>query len=314
MLTPRVSVCIPAYNNAHFLAEAIESVLKQTFEQFELLIIDDCSTDATREIASTYAAKDGRIVFRTNAVNLGMVANWNACLREARGEYIQYLFGDDLFASAESLQKMVAQLDADATVALVASARTLIDERSAHLKLLSSFPDKTIVAGAKIISRCLLMQKNLVGEPSVVMFRKSLASRGFDGRYSQFVDLEMWFHLLEQGKFAYLGAPLASFRLHAGQQTRKNVLNLLHVEEMITITGEYCAKPYVTIGLMTKKFLRHHQLYRIWKAYKNGLVSREEALAKISRHCTPWKFLASVPLYKLASPVWKLCCLEKLTR
>ena len=139
MLTPRVSVCIPAYNNAHFLAEAIESVLNQTFEQFELLIIDDCSTDATREIADAYAANDDRIVFHANSVNLGMVANWNACLQQSRGEYIKYLFGDDLLASPDALLNMVTVLDGDPAVSLVASARNLIDEHSAKVGTVSSF-------------------------------------------------------------------------------------------------------------------------------------------------------------------------------
>jgi glycosyltransferase involved in cell wall biosynthesis len=127
MTNPRVTVCIPAYNSARFLPEAIESVLKQSFVHFELLIIDDCSTDATMEIVSKYAAQDDRIVWRTNNRNLGMVENWNACLSQSRGEYIKYLFGVDLRVSSAALGDMVARLDADHTVSLVASARNLID-------------------------------------------------------------------------------------------------------------------------------------------------------------------------------------------
>ncbi|HLO24483.1 MAG TPA: glycosyltransferase family 2 protein [Geobacteraceae bacterium] len=308
MITPRVTVCIPAYNNARFLPEAIESVLSQSFDQLELLIIDDSSTDSTREIVSSYAARDNRIVFRVNPRNIGMVENWNACLREARGEYIKYLFGDDLLASPDALQKMVGVLDSDRTVSLVASARNLIDEDSALVGTISCFAGNTVGEGAKIINRCLLTQKNLIGEPSVVMFRKSQAARGFDARYSQFVDLEMWFHLLEQGKFSYIGEPLASFRLHAGQQTRKNVRDLVHVDEMIALMDEYGGRPYVKLGQITRRFLQYHQLYRIWKVYRNGTMSREDALVKISRHCAPRKFLALVPLYKVVSPVWKLKC------
>jgi len=308
MTTPRVTVCIPAYNNARFLPETIESVLTQSFDRFELLIIDDCSRDDTRELVGAYAGRDNRIVFRDNAANLGMVENWNACLREAQGEYIKYLFGDDLLASPDALQKMVTVLDADRTVSLVASARNLIDEDSAVVGTVSCFAGNTASEGAAIINRCLFTQKNLIGEPSVVMFRKSQAPRGFDTRYSQFVDLEMWFHLLEQGRFSYLGESLASFRLHAGQQTRKNVRDLVHVEEMITLLEEYGCRPYVTLGPMTRRFLQYHQLYRIWKASKNGMMSREDSLAKISRHCPPRKFLALVPLYKIVAPFWKLGC------
>ncbi len=308
MMTPRVTVCMPAYNNARFLAEAIESVLKQSFERFELLIIDDCSTDGTREIVGAYAAADDRIVFRGNPLNLGMVENWNACLQEAQGEYVKYLFGDDLLASPDALQKMVAVLDADKSVSLVASARYLIDDRSVKTGTASGFSGNIVVAGPGTINRCLFTQKNLIGEPSVVMFRKSQAARGFDCRYSQFVDLEMWFYLLEQGRFAYLTEPLASFRVHAGQQTNINVRELVHVDEMLALLDDYGNRPYVKLGRLTRRFLLYHQNYRIWKAYKSGKLSREQALAKISRSYSLLKFHALVPLYKLASPVWKLLC------
>jgi glycosyltransferase involved in cell wall biosynthesis len=72
-----VTVCIPAYNCSRFIADAIESVLNQSFAGFELLIIDDCSTDNTAEIAGSYAARDSRIIFDVNDKNLGMVANCN---------------------------------------------------------------------------------------------------------------------------------------------------------------------------------------------------------------------------------------------
>lgn len=308
MSSPSVTVCIPAYNNGRYLGAAIESVLAQHYEHFQLLIIDDCSRDDSREIVAGYAARDRRIELHVNEVNRGMVANWNACLRLARGEYVQFLFGDDLLASPDALQKMAATLAADSSLALVASARYLIDERSQKLGVSSGFAATAAVAGERIISRCLLTQKNLIGEPSVVMFRRALAARGFDPDYSQFVDLEMWFHLLEQGLFAYLSEPLASFRVHGEQQTRKNVQQLLHVEEMLALMRVYAGKPYVGLGTATLAFLRYHQLYRLWKAANNGGISREEAVQRIARYCSPHLFRTLIPVYKVMNPIWKLRC------
>jgi glycosyltransferase involved in cell wall biosynthesis len=305
---PRVTACIPVYNNARFLSEAIESVRNQNFTDFELLILDDCSSDGSREIIRGHAAQDTRIVAAFHDRNLGMVENWNACLDRAKGEYVKFLFGDDLLASKDTLSQMVTVLDAEHEISLVASARNIIDEYSQNVKVASSFPHGLVMGGTGIINRCLLTQKNLIGEPSVVMFRKSQAERRFNGRYSQLVDLEMWFHLLEQGKFSYIGKPLASFRVHEGQQTRKNVRDMVHIEEMFALLEEFGAKPYVTLGALTKRFLQYRQSYRIWKAYKCDMISRDQALTKISRHCPPWKFMALIPLYKIANPVWKLRC------
>lgn len=306
MSYPRLTVCIPVYNSAGFLAAAIESVLEQSFTDFELLILDDGSSDGSRDIVAGYAARDPRIVTRFHEKNLGMVPNWNACLGEARGEYIKYLFGDDLLASRDALSKMVALLDGDPAIALVASARNIIDHKSKQLKLTSTFPADLVLSGTEVINRCLFRQKNLIGEPSAVMFRKNQAMRGYDLRYSQLVDLEMWFHLLEQGKFCYLAAPLACFRIHDDQQTKKNVRNLVHVEEMITLLAEYGSRAYLTIGPLTKRFLLYNQLFRIWKAYQSNLIDRDAALAKITPHCPPRKFMALIPLYKVLSPIWKL--------
>jgi len=84
----RISVCIPSYNHARFLPQTIDSVLQQTFDDFEILIIDDCSADGTEATVKPYALRNPRIRFTVNPENLGMVRNWNLCLAEARGKYI----------------------------------------------------------------------------------------------------------------------------------------------------------------------------------------------------------------------------------
>lgn len=141
-MNPKVSVCIPAYNYARFLPQAIESVLSQSFGDFELLVIDDGSTDDTRDVVAGYAARDGRIVFRANPVNRGMVPNWNLCLRESRGEYVKFLFADDFLVSQDALGRMADILDADASVSLVASARHVIGPDSGIIETVSDAQDR----------------------------------------------------------------------------------------------------------------------------------------------------------------------------
>ncbi|MDD2338304.1 MAG: glycosyltransferase family 2 protein, partial [Geobacteraceae bacterium] len=178
MRSPKISVCIPSYNCAPFLAEAIDSVLAQSYTDFELVIIDDCSSDSSTEIIAGYGEKDPRIVCLSNETNLGMVANWNRCLELAKGEYIHYLFADDTFASPECLAKMLRVIESDSAISLVVSARNIIDEDSRIKSVASHFRDQKIVPGTEVIRRCPYEGRNLVGEPSVVMFRKSQALRG----------------------------------------------------------------------------------------------------------------------------------------
>ena len=222
MNPPKISVLIPTYNYARFLPEAIESVLAQEYRDFELLIVDDCSADATAAVVQPFCARDPRVRFSANAANLGMVNNWNHCLQEARGEYIKFLFGDDRLCHPGALGKMVALLERHPSATLAASARVILDDKSKVLDVWRPLADGAH-DGRKIITEYLMENgKNLVGEPSSVLFRKSDARRGFDPRYRQIVDVEMWFHLLEKGDLAYTREPLCAFRCHPLQQTERN--------------------------------------------------------------------------------------------
>jgi glycosyltransferase involved in cell wall biosynthesis len=306
MKKPKISVCIPSYNCAPFIADAIDSVLAQSCQGFELLIIDDCSTDSSAEIIAGYAARDPRVIFLRNESNLGMVSNWNRCIELARGEFIHYLFADDTFASPECLAKMLSVIDSDPAISLVVSARNIIDEDSRVKRVVSHFRDRKVAPGTEVIRRCLYEARNLIGEPSVVMFRKSQALRGFNPEYAQFVDLEMWFHLLEQGTFAYLAEPLASFREHPGQQTKVNMRRMLHIDESLLLLRDFAEKPYARFSAFTRWFLTYNQGYRTWKLYRQGLITRKTAEERISETFDIGEFLRLLPVYKILSPLFKL--------
>ncbi len=123
---PKVSVCLPVYNGSNYLALAIESVLAQTFSDFELLIANDCSTDDTQKIIEKYASTDARIKHWINGKNLKLFGNYNACIEKAAGQYIKLFAHDDLL-HPRMLEKMVAVLDKNEDVSLVTTARGWID-------------------------------------------------------------------------------------------------------------------------------------------------------------------------------------------
>lgn len=244
MNSPRISVLIPTYNYARFLAEAVESVLAQDFRDFELLIVDDCSDDNTAEVVKPFCSRDARVRFTVNSANLGMVKNWNYCLEQARGEYIKFLFGDDKLFHPQTLSKMVALLEKHPAATLASAARAILDERSRAIDIMRPLAEGHH-NGRRIIASCLMENANLIGEPSAVLFRKRDARRGFDPKYMQIVDLEMWFHLLEKGSLAYTREPLCGFRQHARQQTALNSTVDLAWKEHTLFFTNCTAKPWL---------------------------------------------------------------------
>jgi glycosyltransferase involved in cell wall biosynthesis len=308
-VNPKVSVLVPTYNYARYLPQAIESVLSQTFRDFELVVVDDASGDGSADVVAPYAAADGRIAFSANPVNLGMVENWNRCLRKARGEYVKFLFGDDLLSSPEALARMVEVLDAHPGVALVASARNIVDSDSRTVDVWSHFGEGAVVRGTELINDLLKEQRNLIGEPTAVMFRRADASRGFDVRYRQIVDLEMWIHLLEKGDFAYLSEPLVSFRVHPAQQTEANRADFRARLDGIRLMSDYQFNPrkgYVRMGAVDRWFTRFHSYYLLRRDTPPGGKDRELAIRIIREQYGYRRFWGSFVLYKVYNPVRKI--------
>ncbi len=244
LANPKVSVLIPTYNYARFLPEAIESVLAQELADFELLICDDHSTDNTAEVLQSYQGRDPRIRIEIHPRNLGMVNNWNHCLAQARGQYIKFLFGDDKLMRPTSLSVLVNSLESNPQATLASSARAVLDERSQVIDIWESFSEG-LHQGRDVIVKCLMEHANLIGEPSAVMFRKSDADRAFNPAYRQIVDLDLWFHLLENGNLVYTREPLCGFRQHAQQQTARNDAEGTAWKEHLTFASEYAARPWM---------------------------------------------------------------------
>jgi hypothetical protein len=216
------------------------------------------------------------------------------------GEYIKFLFGDDVLASEKALEKMAAALDLYAKVSLVASARNVIDEDSDVIQVLSEFDAPTPLRGTDVIKQCFTDQINRIGEPSAVMFRKKLAGRGFDPRYVQIVDVEMWYRILEQGDFLYLNEPLCSFRMHSKQQTTSNITGLRHLNDAYLAFRDYLNKPYMDIPRFDKELMVYAQTYTIWKLYsKHRKIPLKTAVEWIRRYYGLARFFGWYPLYKL---------------
>lgn len=237
----KVSVLVPVCNGEAFLTECLESILAQDFADMEILIADDASTDGSAAIVERYAARDSRIRRWKNPGNLGLARNFNYCLRAAKGEYIKYVLQDDKLISPLAIRKMVEVLDNHPEVSLVSSATLVLDEHSQVIELRKYFKPG-VMEGGQVIVRCLERLSNLIGEPSVVMFRREQAARGYNEQLCHWLDVDLWFHLLEQGRFAYMAGPLCAFRRHAAQQSKINRRNNTIEREQYFIFKAYFHK------------------------------------------------------------------------
>jgi len=128
--SPRVSIGLPVYNGARYLPAAVDSIRAQTFEDFELIICDNDSTDETEEICRRYAQADSRIRYYRQPKNLGAAPNYNSALARARAPYFRWACHDDLLAPT-NLEQCVDVLDSSPNVVLVAPRTVFIDERGA---------------------------------------------------------------------------------------------------------------------------------------------------------------------------------------
>src|SRR5260370_430844 len=226
---PVVSICIPTFNNADMIEEAICSVLKQTYRGLEIWVMDNCSTDETEATVLKITAKDSRIHYVRHSRNIGMANNFNACLASATGEFAMILGADDLLEE-ECIEKLVTALSVAPDAVLAACGRQYVDEALHPLKVLRKTAKFSIIDGLTLMRECVALG-NQIGEPSAVLFKPASARRGFNPEFSQFLDLEMWFFLLNGRSGVFLPEPLSLIRQHPRQTSKDNFQSGRLIEE-----------------------------------------------------------------------------------
>jgi glycosyltransferase involved in cell wall biosynthesis len=213
---PLVSICIPTYNYAHYLPQAISSCLNQSYGRIEIIITDDASTDNSREVISSF--DDPRIRFAENPVRLGLVENWNRALSLVRGEVVKFLFADD-YLEENAVERMVAALD-NPGVSLVFSSAKIIDAQGAYTRIHQPYSQSGCLGGRDEAKRCL-KEGNYIGAPTAVAVRRSTLEEV--GKFNEVLrfhgDQEMWIRLLLKGDAYYFSEPLVSVRQHEGSET-----------------------------------------------------------------------------------------------
>lgn len=209
----KVSVILPVYNGADYLEESIKSIMGQSFSDFELIIVDDCSTDETPVIAQSYTNR-ANVIYHRNAHNMKLPASLNVGFSFATGEYLTWTSCDNVYLP-DAFARMVATLDSDAKIGLVYADMQMINADDEELNYVPAGPAEDLI------------MRNVVG--ACFMYRAELAYMVGDYNVDLFLceDYEFWMRCSLLTKLVPINEKLYLFRTHAkslSQSHRQEVI------------------------------------------------------------------------------------------
>lgn len=244
---PKVSIILPNYNHARFLQQRIESILSQTHQDFELILLDDASTDDSRALLSQYLG-DSRVQACFNDTNSGSpFKQWNKGLKLAQGDYIWLAESDD-YADPKFLEKLVGVLEANPSVGLAYTQSWEVDETSAVLSTRHYWTDdlhpdrwrQDFISLGVEECREYLVFKNIIPNASAVLFR-AVAYRESNIANESFKlagDWLAWVKILTRSDLAYISQPLNYYRTHSQTARKKTWNSIASMQERLNI-AEY---------------------------------------------------------------------------
>lgn len=244
MNQPLVSICIPTYNGERYLQEALDSVKAQTYKNIEVIISDDNSKDHTLEICDRFKNEVDFPVYIYNHTPSGIGANWNHCVEKANGEYIKFLFQDDILI--ENCLSEFNCLKNIMTARVFFCKRNLIDENSKIIndcRWYNKINDLQEVIGLTIDKQYDFKKKdlkylgskypteiehNFLGEPVTSFIHKDIFNDigKFNESLKQLLDVEYWLRILEKESIIITDKKLINFRIHNEQTSEKNLYSV----------------------------------------------------------------------------------------
>jgi len=210
---PLISVIMPAYNAEKTLPEAVESVLAQTYAELELIIINDCSKDATEEVAKGYAQRDARVKVLNNEKNKGASVTRHVGIEAARGDWLAFLDSDDAWV-ADKLQKQM-ELHREKKARFIFTASAFMDVSGKRLDWIMHVPEQ--------IEYRKLLKQNLISNSSVLILKECYQRFEIMGD-NMHEDFACWLNILRSGEIAYgIDEPLLVYRLSPNSKSGNKV-------------------------------------------------------------------------------------------
>jgi glycosyltransferase involved in cell wall biosynthesis len=300
MTMPRVSIAIPVYNGASSIGPTLESALQQTYDDLEIVVCDNASTDGTVDIVRSY--DDPRIRLHRNPANLGFLRNGNLSLELSRGEYLKPLHADDRLLP-RCVERMVELLDAHPSVGLVFAPRQVeledeSDPDQREWRELYGRPERhfsglrEVNEGRELLSQYLRagIPDNWIGEPSCLMVRRSVVERiGLFSPYvNAFNDIDMWVRVMALYDVGFIDEELSVYRRSRGslvsELRNRDWLDRLYLLEGLAADPEMAARlPDLGPALARERKKVARELLRTARRRPEGLPARLRNLAEYGR-------------------------------
>jgi glycosyltransferase involved in cell wall biosynthesis len=265
-MTPRVSFLVPCDKLTHLLAECVNSILAQSYRDFEVLIMDDCSSDRTADVALSFC--DPRIRYIRNPVNIGHLKNYNEGLRRARGEYVWLISADDCLRRPYVLQRFVELMDRRPDVGLAFCPGVATDRDGREGAIRGSIGEAdVIIDGRNFLST--LIESNCICRPAAMARRACYEQMGLfplDLPYAG--DWYAWCFIALHCNVAYFAEPMVNDRLHARTTTKRLARETPHV----------LIPDVVNVRQRLKRLAEERRLRPIARACSDGIAAVDVSL------------------------------------
>lgn len=285
---PLISVIMPSYNHGKFIEKAINSVLSQTFDDFELIIIDDASNDNSREVIVELAEKDKRIRVVFHNKNLGIAKTFNEGIEMACGKYIAFIASDDKWKS-DKLQKQVEILMKDENLAVWAEGLVIDEKDEITGEIFTSWIKAENMKKSGYILEELL-QRNFIFGSSFIIKRTNLASIRFNEKLKFLNDWEFYVDIAKNYKYYFIPLPLAFYRIHGKNVTFSN--RKKWNEERVKVRLNFLNKYKKDISTKTRAQL-YYGIGRYYIVLENFDRGRKYIFKAVKEYPFKFRFIAA---------------------
>ncbi len=282
MSSAKVSVMMPCYNDERYVAQAIESVLRQDYSDFELVIVNDASTDNSAAIIESYEKQDPRIKLLHNKENLGNGLTRQVALDNSRGEYIAFCDSDDLWLENKLSLFITAAQDADQTTIIHSDAIIIDDNGKESAETFQTLMNKSHSPIEGDLKK-YIYRTNFINMSSAMIPRKLLVDAGGFSDLYNLVDWDMWVRIAESARFVFINKCLTKYRLRRGSISSQQFSDRLcrsreHIYEYIiinkldgTIPQKICSQIYYRYGATKLELGKKQQAkYAFAKSFKTN--------------------------------------------